>query len=126
MDSQRLDKWLWVARFFKTRSAAAAAVNGGKVRVNGQRVKPAKAVRPSDVLDIQRGLTTFEVSVEGLSTQRRPAVEAQLLYTESERSLAARAAEREARSQEPQAPRSGRPDKQQRRDLARLRRLLSE
>ena len=96
------------------------------MRVNGARVKPAKAVRAADVLDIQRGLSAFEVRIDGLSVQRRPAVEAQQLYTESERSLAARDSEREARRQEPQAPRSGRPDKQQRRDLARLRRLLNE
>ena len=121
-----MDKWLWTTRFFKTRSAAAAAVSGGKVRVNGQRVKPAKAVRVNDMLGIQRGLSTFEVSVDGLSTQRRPAAEAQCLYTESASSIAARNAEKEARRQEPQAPRSGRPDRQQRRDLAKLRRLLKE
>lgn len=126
MDSQRLDKWLWAARFFKTRSAAAAAVSGGKIHVNGQRVKPAKAVRVDDILDIQRGLSAFEVSVDGLSTQRRPAAEAQGLYTESASSIAARNAEKEARRQEPQAPHSGRPDRQQRRDLAKLRRLLKE
>ncbi|MDD5176193.1 MAG: RNA-binding S4 domain-containing protein [Sterolibacterium sp.] len=86
----RIDKWLWAARFFKTRSLAATAVDHGKVLINGQRVKPAKEVRRGDTLDISNGELRFAVVVEGINQQRRPAVEARLLYTESPESLAKR------------------------------------
>lgn len=79
----RLDKWLWAARFFKTRALAALAVNGGKVHVNGSRVKSAKAVCEGDALEITKGEYTFEVTVLGVNKYRRPASEARLLYKES-------------------------------------------
>ena len=79
----RIDKWLWAARFFKTRSVAAQAVTGGKVHVNGARIKPARMVQPGDELRIRRGELEFIVIVQGLSGKRRPAKEAQLLYEET-------------------------------------------
>ena len=88
--SLRLDKWLWAARFFKTRTLAMAAINGGKVHVNGDRVKPARRITPGESLTVQKGPYRFSVTVAGLATQRRPAEEARSLYTESEASLAAR------------------------------------
>jgi len=86
----RLDKWLWAARFFKTRSMASQAVNGGKVHLNGKRVKAARIVRVDDCLYISLGQTEFNVTVLALSKYRRPAVEARLLYRESEESIVAR------------------------------------
>jgi len=83
----RIDKWLWAARFFKTRSVAAQAVTGGKVHVNGARIKPARMVQPGDELRIRRGELEFIVIVQGLSGKRRPAKEAQLLYKETEFSV---------------------------------------
>jgi ribosome-associated heat shock protein Hsp15 len=83
----RIDKWLWAARFFKTRSVAAQAVTGGKVHVNGARIKPARMVQPGDELRIRRGELEFIVIVQGLSGKRRPAKEAQLLYEETEVSV---------------------------------------
>jgi len=91
----RLDKWLWAARFFKTRSIATQAVNGGKVHLNEQRVKAARKVQLGDVLQITRGLTEFTVTVLAISKYRRPAVEARLLYEETDESVQAR---EEARS----------------------------
>ena len=93
----RLDKWLWAARFFKTRSRAAQAVNGGKVHLNGSRVKAARAVNLGDDLLISRGNVEFKVKVMGLSLYRRPAVEAQLLYEEYEESILAREENRDLR-----------------------------
>jgi ribosome-associated heat shock protein Hsp15 len=90
MESLRIDKWLWAARFFKTRSLAAEAVEGGKVHLNGARVKPAHAVRIGDELDIRRGPYETIVSVRGLSERRGPAEKAQALFEESEASKAAR------------------------------------
>ncbi len=88
----RLDKWLWAARFFKTRSLASAAVNGGKVHLNQHRVKSSRAVRPGDELDISRGPDHFTVIVEGLSARRGPAREAQQLYRETVDSVTRREA----------------------------------
>ena len=119
---QRIDKWLWAARFFKTRSAAAAAVSGGKVELAGARIKPSRRVRVGDELRILRGVVEFRVHVRGLCAQRRPAVEAQTLYEETEESRAARTAEQARRAQAEQRrnQRLGRPDKRDRRTLARL------
>jgi ribosome-associated heat shock protein Hsp15 len=88
--SMRLDKWLWAARFFKTRTLATAAISGGKVHVNGDRVKPARRVATGDSLTVQKGPYCFSITVARLSNQRRPAEEARTLYTESGESIAAR------------------------------------
>ena len=80
---QRLDKWLWAARFYKTRSLAADAIDGGKVRWNTQTVKPAREVKPGDELEISAGEIRWTVIVRGLNHQRRPAPEARLLYEET-------------------------------------------
>jgi ribosome-associated heat shock protein Hsp15 len=82
----RIDKWLWAARFFKTRGLAAEAIDGGKVRYDGERPKPAKEVRVGAVLRITRPDGEWEVVVRGLSAQRRGAPEAALLYEETEQS----------------------------------------
>jgi ribosome-associated heat shock protein Hsp15 len=83
----RIDKWLWAARFFKTRSQASQAVQGGKVHLNGQRVKPSRTVGAGDELRINKLEQVFEVTVRGVNPYRRPAREAQELYEESEASL---------------------------------------
>ena len=126
----RLDKWLWAARFFKTRSSAIKAVNGGKVQLAGQRVKPARQVQIGDELRIRRGPFEYVVTVLSLNDKRRPAPEARFLYEESEQSIAhreqlrfQRAAERAGRP----GPRSeGRPNKKQRRQIARFTRDSSD
>ena len=97
MESVRLDKWLWASRFFKTRSMAVAAINGGKVHLNGTRVKPSRSVQIGDQLDITRDTSRFHITVVGLNDKRRPAKEAQLLYEESEESIKAREDEHELR-----------------------------
>lgn len=115
----RIDKWLWAARFFKTRSMATEAVTGGKVHCNGQRVKPSRIVRVGDELRIQRGIVEMVVSVMGVNGQRRPAKEAADLYQETAASLAAREKQREdrqlLRSIHDNARPSGRPGKRDRR-----------
>lgn len=118
----RLDKWLWVARFFKTRSAAAAAVAGGKVHVNGQRIKPSRAVRAGDELAIRRGPQLMSVIVRGFASQRRPASEASLLYEETEESRALRelAAEQRRSARGGGVALAGRPTKRDRRQIRRL------
>ena len=90
LSSMRLDKWLWVARFFKTRQLAVDAINGGKVHLNGQRSKPGKGVQPGSRLRIHKGSLEWDIEVLGLAAQRRPASEAARLYLESEDSRARR------------------------------------
>jgi ribosome-associated heat shock protein Hsp15 len=94
-EKQRLDKWLWAARFYKTRALASEAVSGGKVHVNGERVKPARSVKVGDRLKITRGQFEYAVVISKLNEQRRPAQEAQLMYQESEASIRARQEQRE-------------------------------
>lgn len=83
----RADKWLWAARFFKTRALATAAINGGKVLVNGERIKPARKLGVGDRLTIRKGPYNFTISIVRLSTRRGPATEASSLYRESESSI---------------------------------------
>lgn len=112
----RIDKWLWCARFFKTRSLAQQAVEGGHVQVNGERVKASRPVRVGDRLRITRERERYEVEVTGLPERRGPATEARKHYVESAESEAARAAAREFnRLTAPVS--SGRPDKRERREL---------
>ena len=110
---QRIDKWLWAARFFKTRSLAAAAVDGGRVKWNGQQVKPAREVQPGDELDIVAGEQRWSVVVRGVNVQRRPAPEARLLYDETPASAARRLQQQEIRRLAPMpgADLKGRPTK---------------
>ena len=115
----RLDKWLWAARFFKTRSLATEAVDRGKVTVNGDRVKPARSVRIGDVLEIDNGSDQWEVDVMGLSDVRAAAPIARNLYEETDVSVARRAALAENRRlfREPSADFKGRPTKRDRRQI---------
>lgn len=118
----RIDKWLWAARFFKTRSLASDAVDGGKVQINDARVKPAKEVRPGDLLRIAIGPVTWTVVVRDISDKRGPAAEAQKLYEETEDSRLAREAQREQSrmAAEPGATIRGRPTKRDRRRIDRF------
>lgn len=118
----RLDKWLWAARFFKTRSLAKAAIEGGKVQLDGQRVKVSKEVAVGDRLQIRQGWDQREVVVDALSDQRRGAPEAQQLYTETEASVTKReneAAARKAAGGMIDRP-AHRPTKKQRRQIHRF------
>lgn len=113
----RLDVWLWAARFFKTRALAKAAIAGGKVEVNGQRAKPARAVVVADALLIERGGERLSIVVQALSASRGPASVAQNLYAESAASRAAREQTRAQRAAERAGfqPPPNRPDKRARR-----------
>jgi ribosome-associated heat shock protein Hsp15 len=93
----RLDKWLWAARVFKTRAIAVEAINGGKVHLNGARVKPSRMVHIGDSLDFTRGIDRYHYIIEGLNNKRRPAKEAQLLYFESTESIQKRLDQQEMR-----------------------------
>jgi len=119
----RLDKWLWAARFFKTRSLAQEAIEAGGVRLDGERIKPSKEVRPGDRLAIRVQDENWEIAVRALSERRGPAAAARLLYEEDEASRLAREARRADRSlaREPALERHGRPTKTDRRALRRLR-----
>lgn len=120
MDRLRIDKWLWAARFFKTRSLAADEIGKHRVRVNGETAKPAREIKPGDTVALRQGPLTRTVIVRGLSAQRGPAPVAQQLYEETAESLAAQAAAREQRrfAQEPALSiEQGRPTKRERREL---------
>jgi ribosome-associated heat shock protein Hsp15 len=121
-DKVRLDKWLWAARFFKTRPLAAEAVSGGKVHINGNRAKPAHGVNIGDEMHIRKGPYEFIVTVTGLSARRGPAKAAALLYEETPASREARALLSEQhRLVRIASPRhEGRPNKRQRRQIIRF------
>ena len=121
LEAVRLDKWLWAARFFKTRSAAQQAIEGGKVTLNGDRAKPARELKPGDRLVIHIGVYEWAVQVLQLSAQRGAAPVARLLYEESDESKAKRALEaaRRRRFNEPSSTLKGRPTKRDRRVLDR-------
>ncbi len=120
MDRARIDKWLWAARFFKTRSLAAEEVQRGRVLIDGQAVKPAREVRIGETLTVWQGAVKKTVVVKGLSLQRGPAPVAQQLYEETAQSLSERAAATEQRRLSPEPAASiqgGRPTKRDRRAL---------
>lgn len=116
----RIDKWLWAARFFKTRTLASDAVDTGKVKVGGERVKPARSLRIGDELAIDNGSDTWEVEVLGLSDKRGAAPVARLLYAETAASIARREQSQEERKlfREPGSTIKGRPTKRDRRQLS--------
>jgi ribosome-associated heat shock protein Hsp15 len=120
----RIDKWLWAARFFKTRGTATEAVVGGHVHVNGERVKPARDVKLGDRLEIRRGQQRFTVVVTGLAERRGPAAAAAELYEETPESVAERERRREERrlAKPVGADLTARPTKRDRRRLDALRR----
>lgn len=117
--SQRLDKWLWAARFYKTRSLAVEAINGGKVHLNNHRVKASRTIKPDDVLTISKPPYEHEVIVVDLNNQRRPAVEAQQLYSETAESIEKREQLHEILKNQPLGFRheKGRPNKRDRRHI---------
>lgn len=119
----RVDKWLWAARFFKTRSLASEAVEGGKVAVNGDRAKPAKVVRPGDEVRVRIGPFEHHLVVRGTAERRGSATEAAKLFDETETSRATRQKlQWQLRAAAPAMdPEKGRPTKRDRRDLDRFR-----
>lgn len=125
-EKMRLDKWLWAARFFKTRALASEAIKGGKVHVEGQRVKPSKEIAAGSRIEITKEPYSWEITVIALNSHRRPAKEAALLYKESPESHARRQEEVARRRAEKPAldhPQR-RPDKKQRRQIHRFKRAL--
>lgn len=125
MERMRIDKWLWAARFYKTRSLASEEIGKNRVQVNGDLAKPAREVKVGDTVALRQGPVTRTVRVRGLSAQRGPAPVAQQLYEETPESLAAQAAAREQRrlAREPALSiEQGRPTKRDRRQLDTARR----
>lgn len=121
-EKMRIDKWLWCARFYKTRSLATQAVEGGKVRLNTQRIKPAKEIMPGDQLSIHLGEFTWQIEVLALSLQRGAALVAQALYREDEASLVRRNEQIALRRAaiNPDVQMRGRPTKRARRQIRRF------
>ncbi len=124
----RLDKWLWAARFYKTRSLAKEAIEGGKVHYNGGRAKTSKNVELGALIRVPQGWDVWEVEVVALSDQRRGAPEARELYRETDESVERRTREAEGRRLTNQAMQHPlkRPDKKQRRDIQRFQRQRDE
>lgn len=124
----RADKWLWAARFYKTRSLATVAINGGKVHLNGTRVKPAHKLTIDDQLTISKGLYTFAITVAGLSQRRGPAEVARTLYNESEESQQQRQQlqEQQRLLGKTAVRHEGRPDKRARRQIHRFKTRQTE
>jgi ribosome-associated heat shock protein Hsp15 len=124
MTGVRMDKWLWVARFFKTRAIASRACDLGRIASNGQAAKPAREVRVGDLLQVKNDSGDFEVQVLVLSEMRGPAVVAQTLYRETEESRERRRKLLEERKSMPhfEAEREGKPSKRDRREMDRLKR----
>ncbi len=122
IERMRIDKWLWAARFFKTRSLATQAVEGGRVKVNGERAKPSKEIGVGDRLVIHITELEWQITVLGLSMQRGPAPVARQLYEEAVESQAARSGAIEARKwvRDPAADLHGRPTKRDRRQIHRF------
>ncbi|NVF13706.1 ribosome-associated heat shock protein Hsp15 [Vreelandella maris] len=127
-ESVRLDKWLWAARFFKTRALAKKAIEGGKVHYDGGRAKTSKQVEIGALIRVPQGWEILEVEVVSLSDQRRGAPEARTLYAETDESVQRRAKEAEARRLTNEAMQHPlkRPDKKQRRDIQRFQRNQGE
>jgi ribosome-associated heat shock protein Hsp15 len=127
-ESMRLDKWLWAARFFKTRALATEAINGGKIHLNGQRAKPGKDIGIGARLAISKDQYTWDITVTALKAQRRPATEAALLYEETPESQAKRQAEVERRKADRElgVQPDQRPDKKDRRVIHRFKREMGE
>ncbi|CAO1662055.1 MULTISPECIES: ribosome-associated heat shock protein Hsp15 [Halomonadaceae] len=127
-ESVRLDKWLWAARFFKTRALAKKAIEGGKVHYDGGRAKTSKQVEIGALIRVPQGWEILEVEVVSLSDQRRGAPEARTLYAETDASVQRRAKEAEARRLTNEAMQHPlkRPDKKQRRDIQRFQRNQGE
>lgn len=129
MEKVRIDKWLWAARFFKTRNLAKQAIEGGKVHCDGQRVKASKEITVNMQLSIRQGWDNKIIDVLKLSDQRRGAPEAATLYRETQESIEKRASEAEQRKQLKGLDRilpEGRPTKKQRRQIHRFRDFLDE
>jgi ribosome-associated heat shock protein Hsp15 len=123
-DDTRIDKWLWAARFFKTRSQATDAVTGGKVELNGESAKPSKSVKVGDRIRLRLGPVEYRLTVTGIAERRGSAAVAQTLYTESPESIAERervAAQRRFAAA-PAYEEKGRPSKKDRRELDRWKR----
>jgi ribosome-associated heat shock protein Hsp15 len=122
MDKVRIDKWLWAARFFKTRSLASQAVDGGRVRLNGDRTKPSREVKPGDRVSVQVGELAWDVAVLALSDRRGPAETARTLYAEDAASVTRREEQIASRKlcQNPADALKGRPTKRDRRMIHRF------
>jgi ribosome-associated heat shock protein Hsp15 len=121
-EKMRIDKWLWAARFFKTRSLATQAIEHGRVKLNGERIKPARDVKPGDRLDLHVGDCDWTLTVRALSMQRGPAPVAQALYEEDPASHARRQQQMSERklASSPAAEIKGRPTKRDRRQIHRF------